>query len=85
MTGQKRNKVVTAVAVLLMALAVFLTVMLFVGDGDDEKSSTKKAADIAVTAETSTESDEYTTTAPAKYLWEYGHDNEKFEKPSEMK
>lgn len=85
MTKQIRNKVVTVIAVLLMAVAAFLTVLLFVIDDEpDKKSDTKTSATYAA-EEHETSDSPSTTFAPAKYLWEYGPDDSKFEKPSKLK
>lgn len=84
MTKQTRNKTVTVVAVLLMAVAVFLTVMLLVSYGESDKKSDTKASTAAV-EESATDESVSATFAPAKYLWEYGPDSSKFEKPSKLK
>jgi len=86
MTKQKRNKVIAAVAVLLIAVAGFLTVMLFVADSvSDKKSDSKTSTAVAAGEENKTSDSQPTTSAPAKYLWEYGPDDSKFEKPSKLK
>ena len=86
MTKQKKNKAVTVVAVFLMALAAFLTVMLFVvDDGSDKESDTKPSVVVDSAEESETDYSHSTTFAPAKYLWEYGPGDSKYEKPSELK
>lgn len=85
MTKQIQNKIVTVVAILLLAIAVFLTVQLFIGD-DSEEPETQAVQTTVTTAVPSTEyteaetQDDETeevseTSAPIRYLWDYGPGN----------
>ncbi len=82
MTKQTKNKIVTVVAILLLAVAVFLTVQLFIGD-DSTEPETQAAQTTVATAvpeteysESETQGDETEemseTSASVKYLWDYG-------------
>ena len=84
MTKQTKNKIVTVTAILLLAVAVFLTILLFTSDDGAESETKTQAAPTTVT--TTVPLTEYTgsliqepetentiaTSAEVKYLWDYG-------------
>ncbi len=82
MTKQTKNKIVTVVAILLLAVAIFLTIQLIIGE-DGEASETEafslSETEPITTAvnQPETESTATKVTASAKYLWEYGPDSAK--------
>lgn len=96
MTKQTKNKIVTVMAILLLSVAVFLTILLFIGDDGAESETKTQAAPTTVT--TTVPSTEYTgsvtqeaetensiaTSAEAKYLWDYGPGSYSYGKTAEQ-
>ena len=82
MTKQMKNKIVTVAAILLLAVAVVLTVQLFIGEDKTEPETQTVPITVANTMpateynEPVTQKDESEetseTSASVKYLWDYG-------------
>ena len=82
MTKQTKNKIVTVAAILLLAVAVLLTIQLFVDDDNKEPETQTVPITVANTMpateynEPVTQKDESEetseTSASVKYLWDYG-------------
>ena len=98
MTKQTKNKVVTVIAILLLAVAAFLTVQLFIGD-DSTGTESENQTQVPLTTVTTTvpateqtdpvtqenETEGYdVTSAELKYLWDYGPGNYNSGKTSEQ-
>lgn len=85
MTKKVKNRIVTVLALLLLAVAVFLIIQLILGDnglllGNDR---TEISTQEAVTAPFS-QYDHASSDVDSKYLWEYGWQEVEKEKPSEV-
>ena len=85
MTKKVKNRIVTVIALLLLAVAVFLVIQLMMGDesllfGSDK---TETSAQEFVTAPLS-QYDSGSADVDSKYLWEYGWQKVEKEKPSEV-
>lgn len=82
MTKQTKNKIVTVAAILLLAVAVLLTVQLFVGDDTKEPETQETQMTVAITvpvteytepeSQDSETEDASATSDSVKYLWDYG-------------
>lgn len=82
MTKQTKNKIVTVAAILLLAVAVLLTVQLFIGEDKTEPETQTVPITVANTmsateynepeSQDSETEDASATSASVKYLWDYG-------------
>lgn len=86
MTKTVKNRIVTVLALLLLAVAVFLVIQLIMGDeglllgGDKAEITTQET----VTTVPPSRYDHAAADVDSKYLWEYGWQEVEKEKPSEV-